>query len=200
MAATADATLRQIARMPDRRCEPPELAELAGLRYVLDTEAGPEGQRRDFSTRPEIERAARQGSVDDLKASPARSTCWDGVRNYQARNFMRDQMKVGDKAFFYHSNCDEPGITGIVEVSAPAHPDETQFDRRSDYYDAKSRREAPRWFNVDVRALRKTRLVSLAELRKHARLGRMRLLQPGNRLSITPVSEAEWKYIAGKLL
>ena len=129
-----------------------------------------------------------------------KTTSWGGVRNYQARNFMRDQMKVGDKAFFYHSNCDEPGITGIVEVSAPAHPDETQFDRKSPYYDEKSKREEPRWVNVDLKFVKRTPLVSLAELRKHKKLEKMRLLQPGNRLSITPVDPQEWEFITKKLM
>ena len=128
-----------------------------------------------------------------------RVTAWTGVRNYQARNFMRDAIKKGDRGFFYHSSCEEPGIVGIVEVSAAAHPDATQFDRKSDYFDPKSRKDSPRWFNVDVRALRKTRLVPLSELRVHKGLANMRLLQPGNRLSITPVSAAEWRLI-GKLL
>ncbi len=129
-----------------------------------------------------------------------KKTSWGGVRNYQARNFMRDQMKVGDQAFFYHSNCDEPGITGIVEVSAPAHPDDTQFDKKSPYYDAKSKREEPRWVNVELKFVKKTPLVSLAELRKHKKLEKMRLLQPGNRLSITPVDPAEWEFITKKLM
>ena len=129
-----------------------------------------------------------------------KKTSWGGVRNYQARNFMRDQMQVGDKAFFYHSNCEEPGITGIVEVSAAAHPDETQFDKKSPYYDAKSKREEPRWLNVEFKFVKKTPLVSLAELRKHKKLEKMRLLQPGNRLSITPVDPAEWEYITKKLM
>lgn len=124
-----------------------------------------------------------------------KTTSWGGVRNYQARNYMRDQMKPGDKAFFYHSNCDEPGIAGIVEVSAPAHPDQTQFDRKSPYYDPASKKEAPRWLNVDFKFVKKTPLVSLAELRKHKKLGKMRILQPGNRLSITPVDPDEWKFI-----
>jgi predicted RNA-binding protein with PUA-like domain len=124
-----------------------------------------------------------------------KTTSWGGVRNYQARNFMRDQMKVGDQAFFYHSNCEEPGIVGIVEVSAAAHPDETQFDKKSPYYDASSKREEPRWLNVDFRFVKKTPLVSLAELKKHKKLDRMRILQKGNRLSITPVDPDEWKYI-----
>jgi predicted RNA-binding protein with PUA-like domain len=124
-----------------------------------------------------------------------RTTSWGGVRNYQARNFMRDQMKDGDQAFFYHSNCDEPGIVGIVEVSAAAHPDETQFEKKSPYYDATSRREEPRWLNVDFKFVKKTPLVSLAELKKHKKLEKMRILQKGNRLSITPVDPDEWKYI-----
>jgi predicted RNA-binding protein with PUA-like domain len=141
-------------------------------------------------------------SIDDLAAAKGRTTPWFGVRNYQARNFMRDQMRVGDRAFFYHSSCPEPGIAGIVEVCAPAHADLTQFDRKSPYFDAKSPREAPRWVAVDVKLVRKTRLVSLAELRAHAALGAMRILARGNRLSITPVDPAHWaiieKLAAGK--
>jgi len=135
-------------------------------------------------------------SIDDVLAAPGRVTPWSGVRNYQARNFMRDEMSIGDGVLFYHSSCAEPGIAGIAEVASPAYPDKTQFDRKSPYYDPKSRKDNPRWVNVDVRALRKTRLVPLAELRMHKPLAGMRLLQPGNRLSITPVSEKEWKYIA----
>ena len=129
-----------------------------------------------------------------------KKTSWGGVRNYQARNFMRDQMAVGDQAFFYHSACDEPGITGIVEVSARAHPDETQFDKKSPYYDAASKREEPRWMNVEFKFLKKTPFVPLSELRKHKKLEKMRLLQPGSRLSITPVDPAEWDYIIKKLM
>ena len=135
-------------------------------------------------------------SIDDVLAAPGRLTPWSGVRNYQARNFMRDEMKIGDGVLFYHSSCEEPGIAGIAEVACAAYPDKSQFDRRSPYYDAKSSKENPRWVNVDVRALRKTRLVALPELRKHKALAGMRLLKPGNRLSITPVTESEWKYIA----
>ena len=134
-------------------------------------------------------------SIDDVLAAPGRITPWSGVRNYQARNFMRDQMKVGDGVLFYHSSCPEPGIAGIAEVASPAYPDKTQFDRKSDYYDKDSKKEAPRWYNVDVRALRKTRLVSLEEMRKQKALAKMVTLRPGNRLSITPVTEAEWKHI-----
>ena len=139
-------------------------------------------------------------SIDDVLAAPGRKTAWSGVRNYQARNFMRDAMRIGDGVLFYHSSCPEPGIAGLAEVASAAYPDATQFDAKSDYYDPQSRREEPRWFNVDVRALKKTRLVPLAELRSQKALRKMVTLRPGNRLSITPVSEAEWKYITGKLL
>ena len=108
---------------------------------------------------------------------------------------MRDEMRPGDGVLFYHSSCPEPGIAGIAEVASPAYPDKTQFDRKSDYYDKDSRKDAPRWYNVDVRALRKTRLVSLEEMRKQKRLSNMVTLRPGNRLSITPVTEAEWNHI-----
>ena len=129
-----------------------------------------------------------------------KTTSWTGVRNYQARNFMRDQMKVGDRAFFYHSACEEPGIAGIVEVTAAAHPDATQFDRKSKYYDRESKREDPRWVHVDFKFVKKTPLVSLSELRKHKQLSNMRVLQRGNRLSITPVEPDEWDYINQKLM
>jgi predicted RNA-binding protein with PUA-like domain len=134
-------------------------------------------------------------SIDDLAAAADRTTPWVGVRNYQARNFMRDQMRVGDRAFFYHSSCPEPGIAGIVEVCSTAYPDATQFERKSPYFDPKATRDAPRWLHVDVKLVRKTRLVPLAELRAHPGLARMRILQRGNRLSITPVDPAEWSII-----
>ena len=139
-------------------------------------------------------------SIDDVLAAHERKTAWSGVRNYQARNFMRDQMRVGDGVLFYHSSCAEPGIAGIAEIASAPYPDASQFDRKSPYYDPASKREAPRWVNVDVRALRKTRLVALAELRKQKPLAKMVLLRPGNRLSITPVSAAEWKYITSRLV
>ncbi|MDH5578002.1 MAG: EVE domain-containing protein [Betaproteobacteria bacterium] len=139
-------------------------------------------------------------SIDDALAAPGCITPWSGVRNYQARNFMRDAMRVGDGVLFYHSSCAEPGIAGLAEVAAAAYPDPSQFDRRSDYYDAKSKRTMPRWVMVDVRALKKTRLVPLAELRRQKPLAKMWLLRPGSRLSITPVSPAEWRHITGKLL
>lgn len=138
-------------------------------------------------------------SIDDLMRAPKKTAPWFGVRNYQARNFMRDQMRLGDPVFFYHSSCEVPGIAGIVEVAGAAYPDATQFDRKSKYFDAKATRAKPRWFNVDVRFAKKTRLVPLSELRGHAKLARMQLLQRGNRLSITPVDPAEWNFILGIL-
>ncbi len=139
-------------------------------------------------------------SIDDVLAAPGKKTPWSGVRNYQARNFMRDEMRPGDGVLFYHSSCDEPGIAGLAEVASPAYADATQFDPKSDYYDPRSPKDQPRWINVDVRALKKTRLVPLAELRRHKALARMVILRPGNRLSITPVTPAEWRYITGKLV
>ena len=134
-------------------------------------------------------------SIDDVLRAKERITPWSGVRNYQARNFMKDRMKVGDGVLFYHSSCPEPGIAGLAEVATPAYPDASQFDRKSPYYDKDSKKEAPRWFNVDVRALRKTRLISLEEMKKQKPLAKMVTLRPGNRLSITPVTEAEWNHI-----
>ena len=131
--------------------------------------------------------------IDDLAKD--KSTHWNGVRNYQARNFMRDQMALGDPVFFYHSNCEEPGIVGIAEVCKLAYPDESQFDRKSKYYDPESSREDPRWLNVDIGFVRRIGPVTLAQLRSHEALAGMRILQRGNRLSITPVDPAEWKYI-----
>ena len=139
-------------------------------------------------------------SIDDVLAARGRITPWTGVRNYQARNFMRDAMRVGDGVFFYHSSCPEPGIAGLAEIASSPYADPTQFNRRSDYYDAASKRSAPRWMTVDVRALRKVPLVPLAELRRHKALAKMWLLRPGSRLSVTPVSPAEWRYVTGKLL
>ncbi len=120
---------------------------------------------------------------------------WVGVRNYQARNFMRDQMQVGDGVLFYHSSCAQPGIAGVAEVASSSYPDPTQFDTDSRYFDSKATPEQPRWMLVDVRALRKTRLLSLAELRTEPQLDAMQLLKRGNRLSITPVSQHEWQRI-----
>jgi predicted RNA-binding protein with PUA-like domain len=138
-------------------------------------------------------------SIDDLARAPKKSTPWFGVRNYQARNFMRDLMQLGDPVLFYHSSCEVPGIAGIAAVSKLAYPDETQFDRKSKYFDPKATREHPRWVHVDVKLVKKTRLVPLSELRGHPQLAKMQLLQRGNRLSITPVDPAEWKFIEGIL-
>jgi predicted RNA-binding protein with PUA-like domain len=136
--------------------------------------------------------------VDALAKCPRRTTHWDGVRNFQARNFMRDEMQVGDLAFFYHSNCEEPGIVGIVKVVRPGYPDHSAFDPKDKHYDADSNPEKPRWYMVDVQLQRKLqRPITLATLREHSdgALRGMALLQRGNRLSITPVSAAHWKFI-----
>jgi predicted RNA-binding protein with PUA-like domain len=138
-------------------------------------------------------------SIDDVLAAPGRKTAWSGVRNYQARNFMRDRMKVGDGVLFYHSSCEIPGIAGLAEVASAPYPDAAQFDRKSPYYDPASKKDAPRWINVDVRAVKKTRLIPLSEIRTQKALAKMVLLRPGNRLSITPVTAAEWRFIVGKL-
>jgi len=139
-------------------------------------------------------------SIDDLAARPGQTVPWFGVRNYQARNFMRDAMQIGDRVFFYHSGCAEPGIAGICEVVSPAFPDATQFDPGSPYFDAKASPETPRWFNVEVKLVHKTRLVPLAELRAQPQLAAMPLLARGNRLSITPVAPDEWRFICEKLI
>jgi predicted RNA-binding protein with PUA-like domain len=137
--------------------------------------------------------------VDDLARARGKTTAWWGVRNYQARNFMRDDMRLGDRAFFYHSSCPQPGIAGIVEVSKLAYPDETQFERKGEYYDPAATRAEPRWFNVDVTLVRKTRLLGIQEMRTYPELADMRVLRKANRLSITPVEPREWKFIS-KLL
>ena len=139
-------------------------------------------------------------SIDDVLAAPKRITPWSGVRNYQARNFMLKDMQVGDAVLFYHSSCPQPGIAGLAEVASAAYTDETQFDPKSDYYDPGSKRDKPRWFSVDVRALKKTRLLPLSELKAQKPLQKMVTLRPGNRLSITPVTQAEWKHITDRLL
>ena len=138
-------------------------------------------------------------SIDDLVASPEQKVGWFGVRNYQARNFMVREMKIGDPCFFYHSSCKEPGIYGVVEVCSKPYPDPTQFDPGSGYFDEAATRDKPRWFQVDVRFRRKTRFVSIADLRANAKLSTMRVLQKGNRLSITPVTANEWKIISTML-
>lgn len=139
-------------------------------------------------------------SIDDLAAAKKQTVPWFGVRNYQARNFMRDEMKLSDGVLFYHSSCPEPGIVGLAEVSSGAYPDATQFDKKSHYFDAKSARDTPRWMLVDVKLVRKTRLLSLAEMRETPALETMRVLKTGNRLSITPVTPEEWKAVKALLL
>jgi len=166
-------------------------------------------------------------SIDDLVAAPAQTVPWFGVRNYQARNFMRDAMRIGDLAFFYHSGCAEPGIAGICEVCSEPYPDETQFAETIEaksgprtiettagprtietmagrtvnpYFDPKSSPDKPRWWLRDVRFVSKSRYIPLAELRAHPELANMRLLARGNRLSITPVSDAEWAFITQEFM
>ena len=138
-------------------------------------------------------------SIDDLARGPKKGSPWTGVRNYQARNFMRDAMRVGDGVLFYHSSCEVPGIAGIGKVASAPYPDATQFDRKSKYYDEKSTRDAPRWVHVDVAFVKKTRLMPLEELRGDPQLAGMVTLKRGNRLSITPVTEREWQLILRKL-
>jgi len=136
--------------------------------------------------------------VDDLASAKGRTTSWDGVRNFQARNMLRDQMKRGDQAFLYHSSCEVPGIVAIMQIVKEGYPDPSAFDRKDHHYDADSDPDKPRWFVVDVRLERRlTRTITLEELRKHAarELKDMLLLRPGNRLSITPVEPAHWKFI-----
>jgi len=135
-------------------------------------------------------------SFQDLKKRPKQKEPWNGVRNYQARNFMRDDMKVGDLILFYHSSCPIPGIAGIAKVASETYPDETQFDKKSEYYDEKATLEKPRWFLIDVEFEKDLKtFVSLEELKKHEELAEMRLMQKGNRLSILPVTASEFKYI-----
>lgn len=135
-------------------------------------------------------------SVDDALAAPKATVPWIGVRNYQARNFMRDGMRVGDGVLFYHSSCAEPGIVGLAEVASTAYPDPTQFDPKSPYYDAKSKPAEPRWLLVDVKVLKKTRNLTLPELRAQAALEDLVILRRGNRLSITPVEPQHWRVIS----
>jgi predicted RNA-binding protein with PUA-like domain len=139
-------------------------------------------------------------SIDDALAAPQRTVPWTGVRNYQARNFMRDVMQVGDGVLFYHSSCPEPGIAGIARVASGTRPDPTQFDPKSPYFDAASKSDAPRWLLLDVQALRKTRLLGLPELRATPALAELVLLRRGNRLSITPVEARHWALIVDELL
>jgi predicted RNA-binding protein with PUA-like domain len=138
-------------------------------------------------------------SIGDLARAPKKTTPWFGVRNYQSRNYMRDSMKVGDGVLFYHSSCEVPGIAGIAKVSSGAYPDPSQFDRKSPYFDPKAKREEPRWMLVDVTLASKTRVMPLDEMRTYPELAGMVVLRRGNRLSITPVSEAEWRFILDRL-
>jgi predicted RNA-binding protein with PUA-like domain len=138
-------------------------------------------------------------SIDDLAAAPKQTVPWFGVRNYQARNFMRDAMRIGDGVLFYHSSCAEPGVAGLAEVCSTSYPDESQYDPKSPYFDAKSTRENPRWLLVDVKLRRKTPLLTLKRMRELPQLQSMLLLRPGNRLSITPVTETEWKAVLALL-
>lgn len=134
--------------------------------------------------------------IDDLVARPGQTEPWDGVRNHQARNMMRDEMSPGDLAFFYHSNCETPGIVGIVEIATEAYPDPTAFDPADKHFDPKSSPDAPRWFLVDVRFVRAlSRTLSLKELKSHPGLESLPLVRRGNRLSVMPVEPEHWKLI-----
>ena len=136
--------------------------------------------------------------VDDLAAAPRRTSRWDGIRNYQARNFIRDRISKGDEAFLYHSSCEVPGIVAIVQVVRGAYPDPTAFDRRDPHYDAASSKQAPRWFAFEIRLKRRLkRVITLAELQSHAQreLASMMILRAGNRLSVTLVEDAHWQFI-----
>ena len=137
-------------------------------------------------------------SVNTLAALPRRTTCWDGVRNYQARNFLRDRIARDDEVFLYHSSCDVPGIVGLLRVVRAGYPDDTAFDRRHPHYDAASKPDNPRWYMVDVQLTRRLkRIITLDELRAHAhtRLKGMQLLRTGNRLSVMPIDAAHWRFI-----
>ncbi len=135
-------------------------------------------------------------SIDDLRARNKQISCWDGVRNYQVRNMLRDEIKIGDKAFFYHSSCTPPGVAGIVEVVKNGYPDHTAWDLQSDHFDPGSTPENPRWYMVDVKLVKKfPHFVSLDEIRRQSHLKKMLILRKGNRLSITPVTKEEWQVI-----
>lgn len=137
-------------------------------------------------------------SFDDLTHRPNQTEHWDGVRNYQARNMMRDDMRVGDHVFFYHSNCEEPGIVGLARIARKAYPDHTAFDPDNKHYDAKSRPDQPTWFMVDVQSVRKlNRTITLTELKACPELDGLALIRRGNRLSVMPVSDNHWQFILG---
>lgn len=134
--------------------------------------------------------------IDDLFNKPGQTEHWDGVRNYQARNMMRDAMKIGDRVFFYHSNCDEPGIVGIMEIVRAGYPDFLAFDPTDKHYDPKGSEDNPRWYMVDVKYVKKlSRTISLKELKQHPQLEDLALVRRGNRLSIMPVSPQQWDFI-----
>lgn len=139
-------------------------------------------------------------SIDDAFAAPNHTVSWFGIRNYQARNFIRDDMQPGDAVLFYHSSCPKPGIVGIARIASLAYPDECQFDPKSEYFDPKSSPESPRWLTIDVQALERTRLIELSELRAAPALAGLRILQKGNRLSITPVDKNEFRFILEHLV
>ena len=140
-----------------------------------------------------------EASIDDLAQAPHQTLPWTGVRSYQARNFMRDLMKTGDGVFFYHSSCPRPGIAGVAQIAGGSAADETQFDPSSPYHDPKSPQDQPRWLKVDVRLVRKTRLLGLAEMRLAPPLADLQVLQRGNRLSITPVTAPQWQAVQALL-
>src|SRR5690606_28782452 len=138
-------------------------------------------------------------SIDDALAAPGSTVDWTGVRNYQARNFMRDSMRPGDRVLFYHSSCSQPGIARLARIASTTQPEPTQHDSGSAYHDPRSAPDAPRWLMLEVRALRKTELLGLAEMRADAALADMTVLKRGNRLSITPVTKTQWRRILERL-
>jgi predicted RNA-binding protein with PUA-like domain len=165
----------------------------------------PSFRRRDRGHPPELtaywlmKSEPAEFSIDDLAKARGKSTPWFGVRNYMARNYMRDSMRVGDGVLFYHSSCEVPGIAGLATVASAPHPDLSQFDRKSPYFDPKAKKDAPRWMLIDVKLAKKTRVMSLDEMRGYPELGDMVVLKRGNRLSITPVTDAQWRFIVARL-
>jgi predicted RNA-binding protein with PUA-like domain len=174
---------------------------MSGLPRLQKTQARNDGA--ELQTRPKNNMAywlfksePSTFSIDDCAHRPKQIEHWDGVRNYQVRNMLRDQIKKGDQAFFYHSSCDTPGIAGIIEIVKEGYPDFTAWDIQSDHFDPKSTRDNPRWYMVDVKFLQKfPRIVSLEEIKKHPQLKKMQVTRRGNRLSITPVTKEEWQVI-----
>ena len=157
------------------------------------------GRRAEMSKHWLMKSEPDEVSIDDLAAAPGQTLPWTGVRNYQARNFMRDAMQPGDGVLFYHSSCPQPGVAGLARIVGGLAPDATQFDPASPYHDPKSTPGAARWLQIDVQLLRKTRLLSLAEMREAPELASMRVLQRGNRLSITPVTAEQWTAVLDRL-